>query len=252
MAVGGVHHQQIHLGLHQFRRALQVIARGSQGRAHAQAPLLVFAGVRILDLFLNILYGNKSSQIIVLIDHQKFFHAVLVEYLLGFFQGRADGDGDQVFLGHHVFHRQVEAVLKAQVAVGQDAHQLAVLGDGHAGNLVLLHDFERVGDAVLGADGDGIDDHAAFRALHLIHFQRLLGNRHAAMNNADAALLRQGNRQARFRDRVHGGADDGDIQGDIAGSPACGYQLASVKLQICWEPTRHHQKLAPRESDRPT
>ena len=192
MAVGGVHHQQIHLGLHQFRRALQVIARGPQGRAHPQAPLLVFAGVGVLDLLLNILYGNKPTKIIGVIDNQKFFHAVLVQHPLGFFQGRSHGDGDQVLLGHHLFHRQVEAVLEAQVAVGQDAHQLAILGDGHAGNLVLLHDFQRIGDPVLGADGDGIDNHAAFRALHLIHFQRLLGNRHAAMHDADAALLRQG------------------------------------------------------------
>ena len=217
--MGGVHHQQIHLGLHQFRRAFQVIARGAQGRAHAQAPLLVFAGIRVFNLLLNILYGNESTKIIGLIDNQKFFHAVLVQHLLGFFQGRAHGDGDQVVLGHHLFHGQVEAVLEAQVAVGEDAHQLALLGDGHAGNLVLFHDFQRIGDPVLGADGDGIDNHAAFRALHLIHFQRLLGNRHAAVHDSDAALLRQGNRQARFRDRVHGGADDGNVQGDMAGHP---------------------------------
>ena len=225
MAVGGVHHQQVHLGLHQFRRALQVIARGPQGRAHAQAPLLVFAGVRVLDLLLNILYGNKPAQIIGIIYNQEFFHAMLVQHPLGFFQGRSHGDGDEVVLGHHVFHQQVDALLEAQVAIGQDSHQFARLGDGHAGNLVLLHDFQRVGDAVLGTDSDGIDDHAAFRALHLIHFQRLLGDGHAAVDNPDAALLRQGNRQARFRDRVHGGADDRDVQGDVARHPRAGINL---------------------------
>ena len=162
MAVGGVHHQQIHLGLHQLRRAFQVIARGPQGGAHAQAPLLVLAGIGVVNLLLNILYGNKSTKIIGFIDDEKFFHAVLVQHPLGFFQGRSHGDRNQVFLGHHLFHGQVEAVLEAQVAVGQDAHQLALLGDGHAGNLVLLHDFERIGDPVLGADGDGVDNHAAF------------------------------------------------------------------------------------------
>ena len=219
MAVGGVHHQQIHLGLDQFRRALQVIARGPQGGAHAQASLLVLAGIGIFDLLLNILYGNEPTKIIGFINNQKFFHAVPVQDLLGFFQGGADGDGNQVVLGHHLFHRQVEAVLEAQVAVGQDAHQLAVLGDGHAGNLVLFHDFQRVGNAVFGADGDRIDNHAAFRALHLVHFQRLMGNRHAAMHDANAPLLRQGNRQARFRDRVHGRADNGNVQGNMARHP---------------------------------
>ena len=44
----------------------------------------------------------------------------------------------------------------------------------------------------------------------------LLVNGHVAMHDADAALLRQRDGQARFRDRIHGGADDGNIQGDIA------------------------------------
>ena len=49
------------------------------------------------------------------------------------------GNGDQVLLGHHLGDRQVEAVLEAQVAIGEDADQLAVLGDRHAGDAVALH-----------------------------------------------------------------------------------------------------------------
>ena len=36
------------------------------------------------------------------------------------------------------------------------------------------------------------------------------------MDDPDAALLRQRNRHVRFRDRVHGGADDGNVEADIA------------------------------------
>ena len=32
------------------------------------------------------------------------------------------------------------------------------------------------------------------------------------MDNSDAALLRERNRHVRFCDRIHGGADDGDIE----------------------------------------
>ena len=35
------------------------------------------------------------------------------------------------------------------------------------------------------------------------------------MNDADAALLRQRDRQMRFRDRIHGRADDGNVQPDV-------------------------------------
>ena len=36
------------------------------------------------------------------------------------------------------------------------------------------------------------------------------------MNDADAALLGERDRHVRFGDRVHGGADDGNVQADIA------------------------------------
>jgi hypothetical protein len=41
-------------------------------------------------------------------------------------------------------------------------------------------------------------------------------NRQIAMNNPDPALLRQRNRHVRFGDGIHGGADDGNVQADLA------------------------------------
>ena len=82
--------------------------------------------------------------------------------------------------------------------------------------LYLLHDFERVGNLGVGRHGDRIDDHAALRALYLVHFIGLLLDGQVAMNNAEPALLRQGNRHVRLGHRVHGGADDGNIQADVA------------------------------------
>jgi len=129
----------------------------------------------------------------------------------------ADGHGDEVFLRHHAIDGNVEAGLEAQVAVGENAHQPAVFGDGHAGNFILAHDFERVADLVGGGHGDGIDDHAALRAFHLVDFVGLLLDAQVAMNNAEPALLRQRNRHVRFGDGVHGSADDGNVQADVTG-----------------------------------
>ena len=39
---------------------------------------------------------------------------------------------------------------------------------------------------------------------------------------ADAALLRQRDRQVRFGDRIHGGADNRNIQADLARQPGAG------------------------------
>ena len=141
---------------------------------------------------------------------------MLVQDVFRLFERGAHRDGDQIFFGHHLADGNIEAGLKAQIAIGENAHQLSVLGDGHAGNFVLAHHFERVGNLGVRRHGDRIDDHAAFRALHLVHFVGLLLDRQVAMDDADAALLRQRDRHVRFRDRVHGGADDGNIQADIA------------------------------------
>ncbi|SPF31568.1 hypothetical protein SBA1_100024 [Candidatus Sulfotelmatobacter kueseliae] len=141
---------------------------------------------------------------------------MLVKNLFRLFERGAHGHGDEVLLGHHLVDRDIEAGFKAQVAVGENADQLSVLGDGHAGDFVLAHDFERVRDPVGGMHGHRVDDHAAFRALHLVHFVGLLLDRQVAMNNAQAALLRQRDRHMRFRDGVHGGAHDRDVQADGA------------------------------------
>src|SRR5258708_1202406 len=91
-----------------------------------------------------------------------------------------------------------------------------MLGDGHAGNLVFTHDLKRVADFISGRHSDRIDDHATFRALHFVDFVRLLLDGEVAMDDAEAALLGDRNRHVRFRDGVHGGADDGDVQADVA------------------------------------
>jgi hypothetical protein len=85
---------------------------------------------------------------------------MLVEDVLSLLEGGADGDGDEVGLGHHFSDGNVGSGFKAEVAVGEDADQLAVAGDGDAGNFVAAHDLEGVGDELLGGHGDGVDDHA--------------------------------------------------------------------------------------------
>ena len=103
----------------------------------------------------------RPFRFVLIVDHQQLFHAVLVQDQLGLFQRGADRDGDQVLFGHHVADGDVGAGLEAQIAVGEDADQPLALRDGHAGDLVAPHHFERVGDHLVRADGDRVDDHAA-------------------------------------------------------------------------------------------
>ena len=86
---------------------------------------------------------------------------MLVQNQLGLFERGAHRHRDQVLLGHHVADGNVGARFKAQVAVGQDAHQPLALRDRHAGDLVAAHHLERVADQLIGPDGHGVHDHAA-------------------------------------------------------------------------------------------
>src|SRR5439155_10989422 len=111
----------------------------------------------------------------------------------------------------------VEAGFEAQVAVGENADKFSLLGDGHAGNLVLAHHLEGVTDPVGGRHGDWVDDHATFRTLHLVDFVGLLLDGQVAVNDAETALLGEGDRHVRFGHGVHGSAYDRDVQTDVAG-----------------------------------
>jgi len=60
---------------------------------------------------------------------------------------------------------------------------------------------------------------ARFVALHAGDLDRLLLGTQILVDDADAALLRDGDGQARFGDRVHGGGHQGQVQADVAGKP---------------------------------
>ena len=69
----------------------------------------------------------------------------LLQDPLGLFKRGADRDGDQIVLGHHLADRLIEIAFEAQVAVGEDAHQLRAARHRQAGDVVLVHDVERLG-----------------------------------------------------------------------------------------------------------
>ena len=146
--MGGVDGEDIHFRLRQFLRPLQKVARGADRSAYAQTALRILRCIGILQLFLDVFDRDQALEVVLVIDYQKLFHAMLVKNFFRFFQRGADRDRDQIFLGHHFVDGNVEAGFKAQVAIGEDADQLAVIGDGNSGNFVLAHDIKRIAHLV--------------------------------------------------------------------------------------------------------
>ncbi len=150
---------------------------------------------------------------------------MLLENFLGFFEGGADGDGDEVVLGHDLADKLAVIFLEAQVAVGEDAGETRAAGNGKAGYAVLIHDFQGLADGDVRGDGDGIHDHAGFGTLDAVDFFGLAIDGDVAMDDADAALARDADGQARFGDGVHGGRRERDIEREIAGEFCGGVNL---------------------------
>ena len=65
---------------------------------------------------------------------------------------------------------------------------------------------------------------------------------HVAVDDADAALARQRNRQARLGHRVHGSRDDGNIQADIGGQLRADVRLVWQHLGVARERSAHRRR----------
>ncbi len=152
----------------------------------------------------------------MVVDDQQLLDAVRVQDLLGFLEADAGARGDEVVLGHHLGDGAVEPLLEAEVAVREDADELAVLRDRQTRDVEAAHDRERILDALIRAHGHRVGDHAALRLLHLLDLERLRRDRHVPMDEADAALLRDRDRHPRLGHGVHRRRDQRDVERDPA------------------------------------
>jgi hypothetical protein len=95
--------------------------------------------------------------------------------LFGLFESGSRRHSDQFILGHDIGNRLIELGFKTQVTVGENADQKSVLGNRHPGYPVFLHQLQCLEDLLIGAHGNRVDDHPAFRLLDLVDFDGLLG-----------------------------------------------------------------------------
>ena len=198
-----VNRQRVHTRLHQRRRTLKIIAHRSNRSRNPQPPLRVLRRVRVLQLLLNVLDRDQPLQLILVVHHQQLLHAMLMQDVLGLFQRRSNWHRDQVLLRHHRVDRKVGPRHKPQVAVRQDADQLLVLRHRHTGDLEPPHHLKRRRNRLVRRDRHRVNDHPAFRPLHLVDLTRLLLDAQVAMHHAQTTLLRHGNGKPRLGHSVH-------------------------------------------------
>ena len=195
----------------------------------------VFGGAGIVAFLLNVLDGDQPLEDVVVVHHQQLLDAVFLQQRFGFLEGGADADGDEILFRHHVRDRQVEAGFKAQVAIGEDADKLAVLCNRYARDAVTFHQRQRFVDFVRGRHRDRVDDHAALTSLDAIDRFGLQIDRHIAVDEPKSALARQRDGKPRLGHGVHGGADEGNVERDVAGQAGAGVSFGGQDGAVGWD-----------------
>ena len=213
--MGRVDDEHVHLRVDQRGRPLERVRPDADRGAHSQPPLLVLRRVRVLDLLGDVLDGDEALEPPVGVDDRQLLDLVAMEDRLRLLQGRAHRRRDEVARGHQRGDRLRRVRLEAEVAVREDPDEDALLvGDGHARDPVALHQPERVGDEVAGAQCHGLDDHPRLGALHLVHLGDLVLDGEVAVDDADPTLARERDREPGLGDRVHRRREQRDVQRD--------------------------------------
>ena len=117
-------------------RARFEVAAAPIAAATRRRPMLVLVRVRKLAALVNVLDRDQTAQHALRVHDGQLLDAVLAENLLGLVERRAHRRGDEILLRHRVVQRPVEAALELQIAIGDDADELARrVHDRHARDL---------------------------------------------------------------------------------------------------------------------
>ncbi len=236
MAVRGIEHHHVDPDLDQLLHMVEAAVH-PDGRAGSQAAEIVLGREGIFFHLLDILDGDQALEMVFVIHHQELFDAVLVEERLGLLQGDSRFGGDQMLAGHHIPHQEIFVGDETEVAVGDDSDQLLAAQHRHAGDAVAAHDFVDFAHGLIFVHRDRVDDHARLGFLDLLHLADLLFHAHVLVDDADAALPGHGDGGPVFGHRIHGGTDQGDVQGDGPGQAGGQAHLVGQNLRGC-----RHQK----------
>jgi hypothetical protein len=223
-----VDHDDVDLGVEQRLGAGETVLADAGGGGDPEAALGVLAGGGMGLGFFDILDRDQADAAVVLVDHQQLLDPVLVQQALGLVPLGPFLHRDQVVSGHELADRLAAVLGEAHVAVGQDANQRpgAALDHRNAGDAVALHQGQRIGQGLVGIDGDRVHHHAAFELLDLAHLVGLLLDREVLVDHAHAAGLGHGDGEPAIGHGIHGRGEQRDAQLDRAGQTRARVGLA--------------------------
>ena len=219
MAVRGVDDHEVHARRHELGDAIERVRRGADRGADPQPSVLVLAGAREVARLLDVLDRDHAAQAAVAVHDQDLLDAVPVQQQQDLLARRVLAHGHELLARRHdLRHRQVELLLEADVAVRDDAdHLVAVRRHRQAGDALGAGQRDDLADGRVRTHGDRVLDDAALVLLDAADLARLVGGRHVLVDDADAAFLRDRDREAGLGDRVHRRGHERQVEADAAG-----------------------------------
>ena len=85
MSVSGIHNNDIYVSLYESFHTFHHVAGNADACTAKQTTLLILCGERILDLFFDILDGDKSLQMKIFVDDRQLFFSRLGKNLFCLF-----------------------------------------------------------------------------------------------------------------------------------------------------------------------
>ena len=178
--------------------------------------MLVLRGIRITVCFFDILYCNKTAELVSVVYYGELFYLVLAENFLRLLKCCSDGDCDKVFLSHNVLNRHIVVGHEAEVAVCYDSDKNSVfITDRHTGNLILSHKLVCFIDIIVGMEEERVCNYAVFASLYSFNLVALLLDCHIFVDYSDTAFSRHSNSQRVFGYCVHSRAHQRNIKLDL-------------------------------------
>ena len=194
IALGGVHDQHVHTGVHQRGHPLLVVT-GVDARAHHVALLAVQQLQRIALVGIVVLAEHKAHQMTVLRENRQGVELVVPDNVIGDFQAGALRCVDELLHRRHEIRHLGVGVHAADpvITAGDQTQHLAgagaVIRDSHGGVAGALLQSQHIRQSIRHPEVGIADDEARLVVLDPADHGRLRLNGLGDINKGNAALL---------------------------------------------------------------
>src|SRR5207245_1940851 len=217
MTMGRIDHQAIHTRVNQFLSAFTKITSRANSGGDTKPAQVVFRRRGILDGLLNVFDGDQTFDAFVIVDDEQLFDAMFLQDCLCLLEGCAKRNIDERLHCHDFGNGYVEPRFESQIAIRNNADEVACFIDhGYAADVISLHYLQSFAHRPLWPNRYRIHNHARFGAFDFVDLFSLPFDTQISVDDPDASLLRERDGQRCFRNSVHGGGAEGNLQPDVA------------------------------------